>query len=495
MIGSLSSGVLMPGAWPASCGTTVSGQTADTPEQQDDKEEASSRPARNTPLRQRDASTLQWMQRRMNANFADIRTGSAAKADTARAEDCAKAAALLERCERAIDETSDLGPESAKADIQSKAHRKYEELSGLLDEIRTLTQSLDPDIPLPGAPQLSLPADQAQNGVLEQALIGLCLEILNTLPYLRHAMERSAQPVPGSEFQYQFALDENYRLSPAEIETMLTHAAFAHTIYADSVDSNLAQADRLLGKALPESWSSMPMPEDVRKAFETVCPHLQHLADGRFCDRDSGLVGQIFSNPGKKEITLAFGGTTSGEQKGTLLERQRGNSGITFRQWRTNISGATGMAFVGDTVPDSYSRAAQLAKLLQQSPEAGGGGWSISLTGHSKGGAEAEYAALKTGLPATCFGSPELSKAVLERASEKELKAGARNIRHYFVEGDPTPYIGSLFAPVLGRRQAHVGTTYTMKPDDALCTGWLKRLWCHDLFYASTLREAERQLE
>ncbi|HVK94992.1 MAG TPA: hypothetical protein VM571_09725 [Noviherbaspirillum sp.] len=448
------------------------------------------------PLKRPNSSTLEWVANRTKktADVVAVRRVSSSQRNTG-IDDFKRAGELLEHSEKLIGEVNDFLFGSTRASRKT-GEKKFEELSKLLDEIRELTLKFDPDTPaLYVQPRSTLSAStgKAVNSTIEKPLIDKCLDILNALPHLCNAMEWSKRP-HRSLFDYHVTLDESHSLSPAELDNMLTHAALAHTVYAGVLENNLEKAGPLLVKTLPESFVSMTMPPDVKASFEKTCPRLQHLGDGRFCDPDSGLVGQLFVNESKKEATIAFGGTTAGPQKGSLAERMQSNAWITARQWRANISSASGLTIVGDAVPDSYSRAAELAGLMKNFAASKGPGWKVSLTGHSKGGAEAEYAALKNELTAVCFGTPELGKTVLAAASQSQLIAGARNIRHYFVKGDLAPQIGSLVSPLLGRRQAHVGTSFSMSPDPAVGNGILKSLWCHDLFYESALHEAARQL-
>jgi hypothetical protein len=460
--------------------------------------EVSTRDRPTSSLREPNSSTLAWLQartRRMKlaATESTIRDASASQNDTESAA-FKKAGELLEHSETLISEINDFLFGDTRVDGEIK-ETMLDALSNLLDEIRVLTLKFDPAATVPASsPETILGADaeEAAGSAIEKLLIDKCLDILNLLPHLCNAMEWS-KCTHDSPFDYHLDIQDR-PLSQEELDEMLTHAALAYTIYVNSVETNLEQAEPLLTKTLPESWTSMAMPTEVKTSFEQACPKLQFLEDGRFYDPDSGLVAQLFVNESKKEVSIAFGGTTAGPHKGPLMARLLANPWIMARQWRANISSASGITVFGGPVPDSYIRAAELGALMKNHLAQDSDEWKISVTGHSKGGAEAEYAALKNLLPAFCFATPELGKAVLAAASEVELNAGAHNIRHYFVKGDLVPNIGTIVASILDRRQAHVGMTFCMDPDPIVGDGLLRALWCHDLFFASALYETAHQL-
>jgi hypothetical protein len=290
-------------------------------------------------------------------------------------------------------------------------------------------------------------------------------------------------------------IDVGERTLPApEREKMVEHAALAHTVYAGELQENLGQAKAFLANASPEAWKPTRISDELMSHLREACPGIRQLDDGRLCDMRSGLMMQIFENEKTQSLTLAFGGTSAGNQKGPLVSRLLWNPLITARQWSANISSATGISMVDGPVPDSYIKAARLAAVVEQHVNGGDAKekWHISLTGHSKGGAEAEYAALTNRLPAVCFSTPELSRTLLKTLSTQQLEAGRENIRHYFVEGDVAPQISSIVGNVVEPWQAHVGRCFWMEPTPEVGNGPLKWLWCHDLFFKSVLHEAER---
>jgi hypothetical protein len=332
----------------------------------------------------------------------------------------------------------------------------------------------------------------ANNTTYEEKIIQKCLEVIDALTPLCIAADRPVS-TEDSVFDHYFQINDALPLGD-RLEGMLVHAALAQTVYANDLSGNFGEAAPLLSKTWPDSWDSMALPDHFHQLLKDICPSLQKLEDGRFIDPDSGLVMQVFENQTTKQATIAFGGTSAGASKGSLVRRLLQNPWMTARQWRANLCNATGISIFGGAPPDSYMRAASVAGLLNQYLKTNRGeGWTLSLTGHSKGAAEAQYAALSNQLPAVCFGTPHLGRRVLETLSREELEAGSHNIQHYFVKGDLSPRVGNMVAPVLGRMQGHVGCGYWMEPTSEVGNGLLKALWCHDLFFKTALIEAARQ--
>lgn len=339
------------------------------------------------------------------------------------------------------------------------------------------------------------PARTATDGpdgtLLDEQILEKSIEVVDALAELCIATHRP-QTAGNSIFNHYFKIEERFPIG-ARLEEMLVHAALAQTVYSDDLQANLEKCASHL-KPAAKAWAPMESPE-LERLIKNECPKIKRLADGRFYDRDSGLVMQIFENAQTRQATVAFGGTSAGEVKGPLITRLRSNAWITLRQWRANFSNATGIAITGSTVPDCYSRGAGIARAVKQhlATSRPGERWSLSLTGHSKGAAEAAYAALVNELPAVCFGTPQLGEEVLRTASAEQLEASLLNIKHYFVQGDLAPTLGDLVASVVGRKVAHVGSGFWMKPADAIGHGPLRTFWCHESFLPSAIDEATRQ--
>jgi len=329
-----------------------------------------------------------------------------------------------------------------------------------------------------------------QDPIFITLIVKNCAKIINTLPRLCAAMDRpqiSNNPV----FNHYTHIDENLHLGD-DTEKMLEHAALAQTLYAGHLHENLAQCAPHFENPSSRTWKSMSIPDALMNKINAAFPNLTMLDDGRMCDFYSGLAVQIFSNEEKKRIALAFGGTTSGAQKGQILARIFGNFSIMIQQWRTNLAG---LSLMSNAIPSSYHQASELTQLMLQhlKNDPHKKSWNIVNTGHSKGGGEAAYAAAINGVYATCFGTPELSGALLNAIGPLKLAMSSKKIRHFFVKGDIVPHVSGLLTPVISQKFAHIGTGFWMNPSHMVGQGPLKKFWCHDLFFDSAITEAIRQ--
>ncbi|WP_018692618.1 hypothetical protein [Algicola sagamiensis] len=216
--------------------------------------------------------------------------------------------------------------------------------------------------------------------------------------------------------------------------------------------------------------------------------------EGLLLDPKSGLVAFVFHNKEANEVRLVFGGTTSGENTGDLMQRSQSNFASTMRQWGANIKNA----LLGKT-PTSYQQAKEIAKALDQMMKQDRllQGNSLSISGHSKGGGEAAYAAAMLSTPenpikAECFCSAELGHSMLKEVKAhlgadgseekmREAKQALSGIQHYKVRGDAIPNMHrALFCHDL----THIGNSMTIPhshfPDKPDANG---TLGYHDRFY------------
>jgi hypothetical protein len=161
---------------------------------------------------------------------------------------------------------------------------------------------------------------------------------------------------------------------------------------------------------------------------------------GVIVDSRSGLTAMIFRHPGDRVYMLAFGGTTSGvSATGNAWVRAMPgrNFGTTMRQNFANASAALGVAAT------SYKQAAALASALQQrlALDPGRREFTLHLTGHSKGGGEAMYAALSAATPlrATVFAPAHLTTGLIAGLRPENLARATELIESYSVLGDPVP--------------------------------------------------------
>jgi hypothetical protein len=161
---------------------------------------------------------------------------------------------------------------------------------------------------------------------------------------------------------------------------------------------------------------------------------------GLIVDCKSGMTAMVFRHPRDRLYMLAFGGTTSGKaaMNTAWLRAMPGhNFSTTLRQNFANAGAALGMAAA------SYKQAAMLARALQQrlADDAGCRGYTLHLTGHSKGAGEAMYAALSADTPlrATVFAPAHLSTGLIARLRPENLARATELIESYSVLGDPVP--------------------------------------------------------
>lgn len=170
----------------------------------------------------------------------------------------------------------------------------------------------------------------------------------------------------------------------------------------------------------------------------------------RLIDRHTGLAVYMLSNSANKEVRLIFGHTTSGAYTSSMhlipsIARTIANIPITNRQWLANFQNA-----LFDKTPQSYQQAkhlvGELLELMQQPNNLNG--YTLSLSGHSKGGGEAAYAAaMNGGLKAYCFGSAEWGQGPVQDIVKHyinqpdALEKALDKINHYRIEGDPIPVL------------------------------------------------------
>jgi hypothetical protein len=209
---------------------------------------------------------------------------------------------------------------------------------------------------------------------------------------------------------------------------------------------------------LPDGWCA---DQDI---LEPLATELQQklggnikVYDGAIVDTPSGLTAMVFVNKEEKICMLSFGGTTSGKAAmRNIWDRVRPghNFSTTMRQNFANVSAALGVT------PTSYKQATTLARILQQwterdsktEKEPNYAGFSLHLTGHSKGGGEAMYAALKadTPIPATVFSPAHLSSGLIADLPFQNLEHATELIESYSAQGDFVPALRPLFGSGVG---------------------------------------------
>ncbi|NGZ13677.1 hypothetical protein HGG78_07960 [Vibrio aestuarianus] len=229
---------------------------------------------------------------------------------------------------------------------------------------------------------------------------------------------------------------------------------------------------------------------DCKKVVEGLDLKISPLT-GMFSDSKSGLVGFIFFNHTSKELRVVFGGTSSGEKTGGLKERTMGNLTTTARQWQANAKNA----ILGEK-PASYQQAKCLAtEIVTAMKGEKYKDYSLSFSGHSKGGGEAAYAAAMVSTPenpvkAECFSSAQFSHSILTEVNSElapygpeQAKKAVSGIKHYKIQGDVVPNMHRV-RPTL----SHIGKVMTLPRFDI--RGANNIVGCHDRFYAHIERWA-----
>ena len=159
-------------------------------------------------------------------------------------------------------------------------------------------------------------------------------------------------------------------------------------------------------------------------------------SEGFIYDKKSGLTAYVLHNPASspKEVRLVFGGTTSGKSTGGLNKRSLLNGGFTLKQWIANAKNAV----LGKT-PDSYKQAKILTDKVLQMMDANPRyqGFKLTVSGHSKGGGEAAYAALARDKPleAICFSSAEMGREMHDSLTSEQKANASRYVTHYNIQG------------------------------------------------------------
>ena len=173
---------------------------------------------------------------------------------------------------------------------------------------------------------------------------------------------------------------------------------------------------------------------------------------GFIYDKETGLTAYVLENPSMHEARLIFGGTASGETARDSNIRTLANSSFALKQWIANAQNT--LRF---DRPASYLQARALTAELvffmafinQYST------FSLTLSGHSKGGGEATYSALTQNQPsnAICYASVELGEKLLTDIPPEHSSKAGDFIIHYLIEGDLIPRVGTLLPglKLLGR--------------------------------------------
>lgn len=267
------------------------------------------------------------------------------------------------------------------------------------------------------------------------------------------------------------------------IRAIVISAAIAHYPYSRDLEAINQCACTLYGGKTGE-WQQDPvLSEYAFTALMDLYPTLS-LNDGTglIHDKQSGLTAYILVNMMEKEIRVVFGGSSSGQWTGDLTRRCLYNAWTSLRQWQANLQNA-----FFNKIPTSYKQAAHLTRaVIAYTHKASNPyqGYRIITSGHSKGGGEATFAALKQDpmLTAYCFGSAELGAGLLASTQKSPAQLNEADITHYNIAGDIIPNMRQLFSNL-----TLIGQTITFP---ALL--YQSPLGRHDQFLPTIMKYAER---
>lgn len=159
---------------------------------------------------------------------------------------------------------------------------------------------------------------------------------------------------------------------------------------------------------------------------------------GQFINRQSGLTANVLVDPGSKDIKIVFGGTTAGMVKNDhFFKRSQQNFVSTLSQWVSNIK--AGLGFKAHSLNQAAFLTRQLVDVVKSDPAYQG--YRISTVGHSKGAAEAVYAALSQDEPlkATGFSSADLGGRLVRGLPEQNVARAKELVTHVHVKADSVP--------------------------------------------------------
>ena len=244
--------------------------------------------------------------------------------------------------------------------------------------------------------------------------------------------------------------------TPQEKKQMLTEAEIAAFPYHRSLEAISEAGNIDPVSAIPNKWEVLP------EFIDELASRTGLTADkenGFLYDKKTGLTAYLLHQPGTKEVRLVFGGTTSGLKTGGLAKRSLiANPKFTLVQWGSNIRNALGMKS-----PKNFDQAkeltGQLKTLLKDSPEHKD--CHLVLSGHSKGGAEATYAALSQDPPleARVFSCAELHQRLVNDIPTKNLKRASELVSVVNIKADIIPNMRTM----LPTKLRAIGSITTLK--------------------------------
>ena len=283
--------------------------------------------------------------------------------------------------------------------------------------------------------------------------------------------------------------DENVRQHSYHPSELLTETAEKNAIFAEKENPGTAEEKRQLAidaeiaaypyhrsaEKIAEAAAINQDSEDASPNWSPVTDLIDDLAEktglsadkekGYLYDESTGLTAYLLQDAASgdnQDIRLAFGGTTSGHETGGLGKRSWANRKFSAAQWKSNIQNALGLK-----IPGNFQQAKELTAAVSEGLKAHPqyGDSKLTLTGHSKGGAEAAYAALSqaTPLEAKIFSSAELHQKLLDTIPEENLNQASGLITGANIKGDFVPNMRKI----LPTNIHPVGSTVTLPPAHA----------------------------
>ena len=306
---------------------------------------------------------------------------------------------------------------------------------------------------------------QALFGQLKSGVSGLPGRLRGHFPSLLKGHRGSYQllkPAPGNAHTIKMPKPETAK----EKIQLAVDAELAAYPYHRSLDKVNNTASKETDEKKIPGMGSWDLAKPLALAAGNATGLSTKGAEGFIYDKKSGLTAYVFQNPKAvpPEVRIVFGGTTSGKSAGGMEKRSLLNGRFTLNQWIANAKNA-----VRGKVPDSFQQARELTTQVQRMMllDKKYADCKLVVSGHSKGGAEASFAALtqKAPLEAVCFSSAELGRdaRALIPDEYKENESILKKVRHYKIKGDPIPNVG-----LLNRKLGHVGGVTTLPAKNIL---------------------------